>query len=148
MRAPPAGDRRATGGAPKTARRIREAGAAGPATGAFSTLLRQSGLRASTGGVLATKSERKMLASTCLYSLYAWFILYLTCLYHLLFYKGHRPRHCHHWYYRLLYTESPLRFTPFTRYKRLSNGLDNRLYRVYAALQNASITRWWFKYLG
>ena len=64
--------RRATGGAPKTARRIREAGAAGPPpTGAFSTLLRQSGLRASTGGVLATKSERKMLASTCLYSLYA-----------------------------------------------------------------------------
>ena len=41
--------------------------------GAFSTLLRQSGLRASTGGVLATKSERKMLASTWLYSLYAWF---------------------------------------------------------------------------
>jgi len=38
------------------------------------TLLRLSGLRASTGGVLATKSERKMLASTCLYSLYAWFI--------------------------------------------------------------------------
>jgi len=37
MRAPPAGDRRATGrgqGAPKTARRIRETGAAGPpATG-------------------------------------------------------------------------------------------------------------------
>ena len=25
-----------------------------------------------TGGVLATKSERKMLASICLYSLYAW----------------------------------------------------------------------------
>ena len=43
-----------------------------PPTGAFSTLLRQSGMRASTGGVLATKSERKMLASTCLYSLYAW----------------------------------------------------------------------------
>jgi len=41
--------------------------------GAFSTLQRQSGLRDSTGGVLATKSERKMLASTCLYSLYAWF---------------------------------------------------------------------------
>jgi len=41
--------------------------------GAFSTLLRQSGLQASTGGVLATKSECKMLASTCLYSLYAWF---------------------------------------------------------------------------
>jgi len=40
--------------------------------GAFSTLLRQSGLRASTGGVLATRSERKMLSSTCLYSLYAW----------------------------------------------------------------------------
>ena len=52
----PAGNRRATGGAPKTARRIREAGAAGrpagdrPPRGAFSTLLRQSGLRASTGG--------------------------------------------------------------------------------------------------
>ena len=70
----PAGD----GGAPKTARRIREAGVAGPPAtgrrrGAFSTLLRQSGLRPSTGGVLATKSERKMLASTCFYSLYAWF---------------------------------------------------------------------------
>jgi len=49
-----------------------------PSTGAFSTLLRQSGLRASTGGVLATKSERKMLVSTCLYSLYAWFILWLS----------------------------------------------------------------------
>jgi len=68
----PAGD----GGAPKTARRIREAGAAGPPlTGAFSTLLRPSGLRASTAGILATKSERKMLAITCLYSLYAWFHL-------------------------------------------------------------------------
>jgi len=44
-----------------------------PSTGAFSTLLRQTGLRATNGGVLATKSERKMLASTCLYSLYAWF---------------------------------------------------------------------------
>jgi len=65
----PAGD----GGTPKTARRIQAAGAAGPPpTGAFSTLLRQSGLRVSTGGVLATKSERKMSASTCLYSLYAW----------------------------------------------------------------------------
>ena len=42
------------------------------ADGGFSTLLRQSGLRPSTGGVLATKTERKMLASTCLYSLYAW----------------------------------------------------------------------------
>jgi len=46
-----------------------------PPTGPFSTLLRQSGLRASTGGVLATKSERKMLASRCLYSLYAWLLL-------------------------------------------------------------------------
>jgi len=44
--------------------------------GAFSTLLLQSGLRASTGGILATKHERKMLASTCLYSLYAWLILF------------------------------------------------------------------------
>jgi len=70
-----AGSARAAGrrpaGDPKTARRIREAGA--PPTGAFSTLLRQSGLRASTGGVLTTESERKMLASTCLYSLDAWF---------------------------------------------------------------------------
>jgi len=70
----PAGD---GGGAPKTARRIRKTGAAGPPAtgrrrGAFSTLLRQSVMRASTGGVQATKSERKMLASTCLYSLYAW----------------------------------------------------------------------------
>jgi len=41
--------------------------------GAFSTLLWQSELRASSDGILATKSERKMLASTCSYSLYAWF---------------------------------------------------------------------------
>ena len=55
----PAGDRRVTGGATKTERRIRQAGAAGPPStgrrrGAFSTLLRRPGLRASTGGVLAT----------------------------------------------------------------------------------------------
>jgi len=70
-----------TGGVLKIARRICEVGVAGSPVigrqrgGAFSTLLRQCGLRASTDGVLATKSERKMLASTCLYSLYAWFIL-------------------------------------------------------------------------
>jgi len=51
-------------GAPKTAHRIWQAGVAGPLAtsrrrGAFSTLLRQSGMRASTGGILATKSERK-----------------------------------------------------------------------------------------
>jgi len=46
-----------------------------PSMGAFSTLLRRPGLQASSDGVLATKSERKMLASTCLYSLYAWFSL-------------------------------------------------------------------------
>jgi len=46
-----------------------------PRAGAFSTLLRRPGLRASSDGVLATKTERKMLASTCLYSLYAWFHL-------------------------------------------------------------------------
>jgi len=40
--------------------------------GAFSTLLRRPGLRVSSDGGMATKSERKMLASTCLYSLYAW----------------------------------------------------------------------------
>jgi len=49
--------------------------AAGRRRGAFSTLLRQTGLRASTGGVLATKSERKMLASTFSYSPYAWLVI-------------------------------------------------------------------------
>ena len=48
-----------------------------PPTGAFSTLLRKSGMRASTSGVLATKSEHKMLASTRLYSLYHWLTLYM-----------------------------------------------------------------------
>ena len=72
----PAGD---GGCAPKTARRIQEEGAAGPPAtgrgrGAFSTLLRRPGLQASSDGVLATKSERKMLASTSLYSLYAWLL--------------------------------------------------------------------------
>ena len=61
----------------KIARRTWEVGVAGSPVigrrrGAFSTLLRRPGLRASSDGVLATKSERKMLASTCLYSLYAW----------------------------------------------------------------------------
>ena len=50
-----------------------------PSTGAFSTLLRRPGLRVSSDGVLATKSERKMLASTCLYSLYAWLVAFVTC---------------------------------------------------------------------
>ena len=40
-----------------------------PSTGAFSTLLRRPGLRASSDGILPTKSEHKMLAN----SLYAWF---------------------------------------------------------------------------
>ena len=71
-----------TGGVLKIARRIWAVGVAGSPVigrrrGAFSTLLRQSELRASTGGVLATKSERKMLALACLYSLYAW-LLYLS----------------------------------------------------------------------
>jgi len=49
-----------------------------PSTGgALLTLLRRPGLRASSDGVLATKSERKMLASTCSYSLYAWLLLLL-----------------------------------------------------------------------
>jgi len=66
----------------KIARRVWEVGVAGSPVigrrrGAFSTLLRRPGLRASTGGVLATTSERKMLASTCLYSLCAWFYLFL-----------------------------------------------------------------------
>ena len=69
-----------TGGDLKIARRIWEVGVAGSPVigrrrGAFSTLLRRPGLRASSDGVLATKNERKMLASTCLYSLYAWFLL-------------------------------------------------------------------------
>jgi len=81
LRALLAADWRVTAGVLKIARRICEVGVAGlpligRQRGAFSTLLRQSGLRASTGGVLATKSERKMLASTCLYSLYAWLISY------------------------------------------------------------------------
>jgi len=76
-RRPATGGRR---GAPQKARaaygkRARPARRQPAAEGAFSTLLRQSGLRASTDGVLATKSERKLLASTCLYSLYAWFVL-------------------------------------------------------------------------
>jgi len=87
LRATPAGNQLVTWGARKTARLIREAGAAGPPAtgrrrGAFSTLLRQSGLRASTGGVPATKSERKMLASTCLYSLYAWFFRTVAIICH------------------------------------------------------------------
>ena len=45
-----------------------------PSTGAFSTLLRQPGLRTSNGGILAAECGCKMLASTCLYSLYAWFV--------------------------------------------------------------------------
>jgi len=45
-----------------------------PTTGAISTLLR----RPSSDGVLATKSERKMLASTYLYSLYAWLCLHFV----------------------------------------------------------------------
>ena len=35
-------------------------------TGAFSTLLRQSGMRASTGGVLATKNEYTLIFAPCL----------------------------------------------------------------------------------
>jgi len=59
LRALLAGDWRVTGGILKIARRIREVAVAGlPVTSrrwrAFSTLLRQSGLRASSAGVLAT----------------------------------------------------------------------------------------------
>ena len=50
------------GGVLKIARRIWQVGVAGW-RGAFSTLLRRPGLRASSYGVLATKSERKMLVS-------------------------------------------------------------------------------------
>ena len=77
VRALLAADWRVTGGVLKIARRIWEVGVAGsPVIGrrraAFSTLLRRPGLRTSSGVVLATKSEREMLASTYLYSLYAW----------------------------------------------------------------------------
>jgi len=69
------------GGVLKIARRIWELGVALvgrwlAVDGGRSTLLRRPGLRASSDGVLATKSERKMLASTCLYSLYAWLWLW------------------------------------------------------------------------
>jgi len=74
-----AADWRVTGGILKIACRIWEVGMAGSPVigrrrGAFSTLLCRSGLQASSDGVLATKSERKMLASTCLYLLYAWLL--------------------------------------------------------------------------
>ena len=67
---------RVTGCVLKIACRIWEVGVAGspvigPRRGAFWTLLRRRGLRASTGGVMATKRERKMLASTCLCSFYS-----------------------------------------------------------------------------
>jgi len=80
LRALLAADWRVTAGVLKIARRIWKVGvASSPVIGrrrtAFSTLLRLPGMRPSSDGVLATKSERKMLASTCLYSLYAWLLL-------------------------------------------------------------------------
>ena len=62
-----AADWRLTGGVLKIARRMWEVGVAGSPVigrrlGVFSTLLQQPGLWASTDGVLATKSVRKMLA--------------------------------------------------------------------------------------
>jgi len=51
-----------------------------PSTGGVLNINARPGLRASTGGVLATKSERKMLASIWLYSLYAWFLQLLQLL--------------------------------------------------------------------
>ena len=45
-----------------------------PLTGGWQGILKIARrMRASSDSVLATKSERKILASTCLYSLYAWF---------------------------------------------------------------------------
>ena len=78
-----AADWRVMDGVVKIARRIWEVGVSGSPVigrqrGAFSTLLRRPGLRAFSDGVLATKSERKMLASTCLYSLYAWLLSVFT----------------------------------------------------------------------
>ena len=72
-----AADWRVTESVLRIARRTWEVGVAGLPVigrrrGAFSTLLRRPGLLTCSDGVLATKSERKMLASTCLYSLYAW----------------------------------------------------------------------------
>jgi len=80
-RRPATGGRRVAPPKPRAAygKRARPAGRRPAAEGAFSTLLRQSGLQASTGSVLATKSERRMLASTCLYSLYAWLGLCSKC---------------------------------------------------------------------
>jgi len=74
-----AADWRVTGGVLKIARRIWEVGVAGSPVigrrrGGVLNITAAAGLRASSDGVLAIKSERKMLASTCLYSLYAWFL--------------------------------------------------------------------------
>ena len=44
-----------------------------PSTGSVLDITAVAWTAGSSDGVLATKSERKMLASTCLYSLYAWF---------------------------------------------------------------------------
>jgi len=66
-----AAGRWATGGAPKP-RAAYGKWARPTADRGVLNIMRQSGLRASTGGVLATKSECKMLASTCLYLLCAW----------------------------------------------------------------------------
>jgi len=45
-----------------------------------------------TGGVLATKSERNMLASTCLYSLYVWFGTSVIRWYPQKFYGDDHPK--------------------------------------------------------
>ena len=83
-----AGGRR-SGDAPKTARRKRQAGRPArrrlaPDWGRSQHYCSSLECGLSTGGVLAIKSERKMLASTCLYSLYACLILWcrfrwMTC---------------------------------------------------------------------
>jgi len=49
-----------------------------PSTGGVLNITAAAWTAASSDGVLATKSERKMLASTCLYSLYAWLRLVIN----------------------------------------------------------------------
>jgi len=58
-----------------------------PSTGCVLNITAAAWTAGFHGGVLATKSERKMLASTCLYSPYAWFLMYSS---------RQTYRHAHH----------------------------------------------------
>jgi len=47
-----------------------------PSTGGVLNITAAAWTAVSSNGVLATDSERKMLARTCLYSLYAWLLVF------------------------------------------------------------------------